>query len=149
MPAIGWQTLANRLMDQAFNPAGKHRRAKMGREGVPATRSALSTVMNAVARQQVHPGVTGQHIQGAHGDVFLVWPTGGRNVLFPVPGVGPVIMRPITHNQTFANGDQPFQMEITSWIPNVIGSIDVPGAFLDPAAHWEFIDVIDDDQAAG
>lgn len=148
MPPIGWETLAGRMIDQAFNPFGKHRRQKMSREGVPATRSALTAVMNAVTKMQIHPALRNEHIQGAHGDVLLAWrtPEGQDLSVFPVRDCDPVILVPSVRDQTFRNGDQPFKMQITSWWPLPVGTVDVPGAFLDPQAHWEFL-VVDNDEA--
>lgn len=160
MPPIGWQTLAEILARKAFHASGRHRKRPNAREGAVGTRSAVTGIHRVLVEMKAHPALRSEAFLGSRGDVMLVWPV-RRDLagkvewsLFPEPTVEPHILVPEVQVITMmADSPAAFAQHVTQWKPQRVGSVDVPGAFLDPAEHLAFLDVVvevvEEDEVAG
>lgn len=138
MPPIAWFTLAEILRDKSFHPTGRHRKTANSKGATIGTRAACTKIWNEVANLQLHPALRGETFMGARGDVLLVWPEVSRVVrwtVFPRRGE-PVILIPEVGYVTMRGPlGQTFPEVVTSWKAQSLGSVDVEGAWLDPADH--------------
>lgn len=134
MPAIGWRTLADRLVAQAFHAGnGRHRKTHTQRAGAPATRQAASKIERSLAELVMHPARRGEAQAGVHGNVFMFWRQQASRQWspYPVPGVAPTFLVP-TYQKARGIGD------VTVWQPQDEPPGNVEGLFPDPASHEGF-----------
>lgn len=163
MPPAGWLKLAEILQRKAFHPSGRHRKRGNQRDGIGGTRSALTRIWSTLVEARNHPALKGEAMMGAYGTVMLAWPCAGPRAgfppypdvhwsLFPVVGVEPLILVPCVETVQMFKGVTAFDQQVTRWRPQPVGSLEVDGAFLDPADHagWDGLDIVDlPDEADG
>lgn len=154
MPAAGWLSLVEILQRKAFHASGRHRKRGNAREGAMGTRSAATRIWRVLVDARRHPALRGEAMLGSWGNVFLAWPLdNGHWSLFPVDDtVVPSILVPhVEAINLFPEIPNPsaFVEYVTQWRPRPVGSLEVDGAFLDPAEHfgWGVVDLVggDDD----
>lgn len=158
MPPIGWQTLSEILARKAFHASGRHRKRPNAREGAVGTRSAVTGIHRVLVEMRRHPALRGEAFLGSRGDVMLVWPLGRGNTserewsLFPGDGEPSILVPEVQQMTMMADSPAAFVQYVTQWVPRPVGSVDVPGAFLDPAEHLAFLElvgVVEHDDVAG
>jgi hypothetical protein len=134
MPAIGWRTLADRLVTEAFHPSGRHRKTRNTTDGVPATRQAAQKIERALAALVSHPALRGEAVRGQSGEIVIAWPhSSGRWTPYPLPGTEPSFLCPHL-------ADLPQIGVVTQWFPQPSPPVpDLPGLFACPSDHdsWE------------
>lgn len=131
MPAIAWRTLADRLTKEVFYAStGRHRKTRLERDGVPATRAALQKIEQALANMQMHPALHNQKVVGYSGDVVIAWPLpDGKWSLYPVQDQAPVFFVPVVDDKFKSLG------VTTSWRPQADCPADLPDLFPDLVDH--------------
>jgi hypothetical protein len=149
LPPIGWLTLVEILQRKAFHASGRHRKRPNAREGAVGTRSAVTTIWNVLVEAKQHPALRSEAFLGSRGDVMLAWPVGRREwSLFPGDGEPSILVPEVKVIRMAAGTPAEFQQYVTEWTPRPVGSVDVPGAFLDPAEHLVFVGVVEHDDVA-
>lgn len=120
MPAVGWQTLSDRVIDHAFTPLGRRR------GGQECIGSALRRISRQRALVEGHPGLTGVAMPGKHFHSFLAWGTS------PYPQIDEPCTIRVPH-YTYVD-----ELCLTTWRP-----MSLPATFrdklLNPSEHWAFI----------
>lgn len=134
MPPIGWRTLADRLIAEAFHAgSGRHRKTRNAKDGVAATRQAAQKIERCLAAVVMHPAMRGHGQAGISGEVLYAWPKGdGRYSPFPVQGAMPVFLVP--HFSSVPGVD-----DVTTWLPRLESPAEIPEVFGVPALHegWD------------
>lgn len=132
MPAIGWRTLSDRLLREAFHPSGRHRKTRNAADGHPATRQAASKIERSLAGIVMHPAMRGEAQAGVSGEVLMVWRhQNGAFSPYPAAGAIPGFFVP-SYSEIPSIGD------ITSWRWQLEPPVDIPDLFADPALHEGF-----------
>ncbi len=135
MPAIGWRTLADRLVREAFHAgSGRHRKTRNQVDGVPATRQAARKIENSLAQVAMHPALRGQGQAGTSGEVLMVFRkpgTASEYTLYPMPGTEPVFMVP-SYLEVAGVGPT------TIWNPEPEPPCEIDGLFADVSLHEGF-----------
>ena len=138
MPPVAWLTLAEILRDKSFHASGRHRKTATARAGAVGTRTACTKIWNEIATLQLHPALRGERFIGGRGDVLLAWPIDSMDTpwtVFP-NGKRPMILVPQVSYMTFSGPlRQEFPELVTAWKAQPLGSVEVEGAFLNPADH--------------
>jgi hypothetical protein len=133
MPAIGWRTLADRLMREAFHPSGRHRKTRNARDGVAATRQAAQKIERSLAALVTHPAMQGQAQRGNSNEVLYAWRMpSGRMSPFPVRDVLPAFLVPYTDEVSGVG-------TVTVWRRRDELAVEIPELFADPTLHegWD------------
>ena len=123
LPPIGWRTLQDRLVSEAFTTYGN------GRGGRETLRTALKRISRGLAELEAHPAFKNQALPGFHYQQFLAW---GQSP-YPDAQFEPAIMLPMW--DTFGSPGPP----VTRWVPYYPVSYADFLLVLDPQTHWAFI----------
>lgn len=141
MPYPGWQTLAARLEQAAFDRWGRHT-TKLADTAGSGTASALTVISRKLAKAAGHPALRHEIVIGYSADEFIAWPASPWWTLWPIPGKPAIRLEPRFEPNpvvTAGHHQMRFKEGITYWI--AAGTVADPGEYL----GWS----VDEDQATG
>ncbi len=128
MPAAGWRSLADILVQEAFHPSGRHRKTRNAADGVSATRQAAVKIERALATTLMHPAMQNEATVGTSGEILVGWRQQKGYSLYPIPGVAPSFLCPYYAEMAGVG-------TVTMWRPQASPPILVPDLFPDPSHH--------------